>query len=147
MPVLPADLVDDFEKRILDLQVEPAKILPALEDAYTFAQDEANASWETDEPELPQIARTIIFRGARRIIVNPDQAREEQSGDTRTAMSIMDVFSRDELRRLHNLRVRSRVGSIRLTSEGLSETADFDRFLPPEGTIHYYGEDSGYARP
>lgn len=144
MPTAPAELVEELQDRLVDLQVNPAKLLPALEDAWAFAEDEADADWSITE--IPSIARRIVVRGARQIIVNPDRARMEQGGDQITQMSVTDIFSRDELRRLRSLRATSRVGSIRLTSPGLARAGQYDQFLPPEGERHV-ADTAGWYRP
>lgn len=144
MPTLPGDLIEALEARLVDLVVDSARLLPALEDAWVMAQDESGADWTVDE--MPAIARTIVVRGARRIVVNPDQARQDQGGDQVMQLAVTDVFSRDELRRLRAQRRTSRVGSIRLTAPGLAEAGLYDDFLPPEGT-HHAGPHSGWLRP
>lgn len=138
MPVVAADLLVELQERTIDLVVDPDKLLPALVDAFAIAQHEAKADWEADLPVMPSIARTIVLRGARSILVNPDRNSSEQAGDHLVqASGAGDIFSTADLTRLRGLRSRSRVGSIRMSAAGLAESYP-DRFL---NASHYLGDD------
>ena len=137
MPVLPEDLLDELRQRLADLEIEEVRLLPALVDSYRYAADEAQASWDTDTPVMPDIVRSIIVRGARRILVNPDQHRQEQSGDYLTQLAVSEIFGRDDLRRLRSLAPKSRLGSIRFSRPGLAETAYGDRFVDSGRSIDH----------
>lgn len=128
MPTTPEQLIDALRKRLIGLAVDEDKLLPALEDAFVLARDAAGSpDWAT--LELPDIARTIIVRGARRIIVNPDEYTSEQSGDHLVQTGSSQVFSKSELTSLGRLGTKRRVGSVPMSRDGLAETWDEDFWL------------------
>ena len=142
MPTPYTDLAGEFDSATVDVAIPPETADSALLHAYRLAQHRAKADWSTDD--MPDVLRTIVVRGARRIAVNPDGNQQNQTAEHITSTPVTGVFSRDELRTSDSFRPRAKIGSLRMTRPGLAEAYD-DYFLPVEGSdkpFAYLGQET-----